>query len=224
LKEHDVDAILWEFSYGGITDPQISIADRKTMVTIMKALVAQAAPLKVGFEILWHYPHDTLMVASEAGADFVRLDFFSDLMIADHQEVKINPSEIIELKNELESLNQHKFVLLTDLQVKYAEMKDPTITMDQSALRALSLGSQGVIVSGKESGKGPSQERVCLAKKGAKESDVVIGSGFSLENAQELLSCADAVIVGTSISLKTGGPLVPEKVAALMSRVKSLRP
>ena len=52
---------------------------------------------------------------------------------------------------------------------------------------------------------------------------VIIGSGLNFENAHALLRYADAAIVGTSISTKTGGTLIPEKVKQLMKVVKGLR-
>jgi predicted TIM-barrel enzyme len=141
-------------------------------------------------------------------------------MIADGKEVPINPKEVVEFRKKIEA---EGIALFTDIQVKYAKMIDTKKTMTDSAKEALSKGSNGVIVSGLKSGNPPSADRVHSAKKGAPKHDVIIGSGFSYENANDLLKHADGVIVGTSISVKTGGPLVPEKVKKLMDVVNNYR-
>lgn len=220
LKEEKVDAILWEFKAGEILKPKITQKQKEVMATIMKALVKDAAPLIVGFEILWHYPEETLWVAKESGAHYVRQDFFSDDMIAKGTRVPLNPKALLDYRKKIKAEN---VILLTDIQVKYAEMVDKKITMTSSAKRALKEGSEGLIVSGKASGSSPAKERVRLAKLGAKKADVVIGSGFDYKNAKDLLEYSDAVIVGTSISVKTGGPLVPGKVKQLMKVVNEVR-
>ena len=219
-REGGVDAVLWEFRAGDILTPKVSPAQLGWMVDVIKAVIANRGDLQVGVELLWHYPEETLKLAALSGASFVRIDFFSDQMIAEKKEVAIDPEGLIKYKK---SVGADNVFLFTDIQVKYATMVDPKITIDQSATRALSKGSDGVIVSGAKSGQSPDTEKVRLAKVGAGKHDVIIGSGFSHTNAEALLAHADGVIVGTAISEKTGGPLLPEKVAALMKIVKQHR-
>lgn len=216
-----VDSILYEFRGGEILTPPISEKKFQAMVDITKKIIKAAGPVIIGVEILWHYPKETLRLAKESGARYVRMDFFSDEMIAEGGIlVPIDPSEIIAYQK---SIGAQDVLLLTDIQVKYAEMVDPTITMTQSATRAESLGTDAVVVSGKASGSAPGSERVRMARQGVYKAKVVIGSGLNFENAPDLLQYADGAIVGTSISTKTGGVLVPEKVRQLMKVVRSLR-
>jgi predicted TIM-barrel enzyme len=50
---------------------------------------------------------------------------------------------------------------------------------------------------------------------------VIVGSGFTAENAPALLAAADAAIVGTALT--SGGRIDPEKAAALVAAVAPLR-
>lgn len=219
-QEKEMDGILFEFRGGKILKPTLSQAKMQAMINLSKELVKNAKNIVVGVEILWHYPEQTLQLAKESGAKFVRIDFFSDEVIADNEPVPIDPKKVTEYRKTIEASS---IVLLTDIQVKYSQMKDPKITLDQSAQKALALGSDGVIVTSTKSGSAPDEERPRKAKLGAGTAPVVIGSGFSAENAENLLKYADAAIVGTSISVKTGGPLVPQKVDRLMKVVAQVR-
>ncbi len=215
-----MDGILFEFRGGKILKPEISEDKYRAMKTVAQALVASSKSLVVGVEILWHYPEQTLRLAKDSGARFVRVDFFSDEVMADKQKVPIDPQKILNYKKKIAA---EDIVLLTDIQVKYSKMIDPNISLETSAKRAIASGSEGVIVTSTKSGRAPNPDRPRLAKKGAGQSPVVIGSGFSHANAAALLTHADAAIVGTSISVKTGGPLVAKKVNELMSKVFEFR-
>lgn len=215
-----MDGILFEFRGGEILTPPITEAQYTNMVRISKALVGHSKKIVVGVEILWHYPEETLKLAKDSGAQFVRIDFFTDEVIADKKKVPLDPKKLIAYKNKI---GADSVVLLTDIQVKYSTMVDPKITLEQSAARARAEGSQGLIVTNTKSGEPPGPERPRSAKAGAGDLPVLIGSGFSFANAAALLAFADGAIVGTSISEKTGGPLVAAKVSQLMTEVKRWR-
>lgn len=219
-ESQNMDGILFEFRGGKILKPKLDPKRYQKMLGISKELVKKSKNIVVGVEILWHYPEDTIRLAKESGAKFVRIDFFSDEVIADKEKVPLDPQKII---NYRKKIGGERVALLTDIQVKYSKMVDQKIPLSFSAKRALSLGSDGVIVTSTKSGSAPGPERPMSAKKGAGNSPVVIGSGFSFNNAKALLKYADAAIVGTSISVKTGGPLLPEKVSQLMAVVKDVR-
>ena len=219
-EAQNMDGILFEFRGGKILEPEISKEKFSNMVEISKQLVQEAKDIVVGVEILWHYPEETLRLAKSSGARFVRLDFFVDEVVADNEKVPIAPDKVLAYRK---IIGAEDIALLTDIQVKYSKMLDPHITLAESAKRAKAKGSDGVIVTSTKSGKAPGPERPKLAKKGSGSLPVVIGSGFSYKNAKELLEHADAAIVGTSISEKTGGPLIPKKVGRLMKIVNEVR-
>jgi uncharacterized protein len=218
--EGKMDGLLVEFRGGGILSRHIPDWELKMMCDLTSKVIRSYPQLVVGVEILWHFPGATLQLAKMSQAKFVRIDFFSDEVIADELTVPIDPEGLIQYRKKIDAEN---IVLLTDIQVKYSKMIDPKISITTSASRAQSLGSNGVIVSGAKSGSSPDTKRLKTARKGVRSIPVVIGSGFSLENAPDILPVVDVVIVGTSISEKTGGPLLPNKVSALMTYVNEFR-
>lgn len=219
---HQMDGVLFEFRGGEIMTPPLSKNQYQAMLQVAQDIVKnKPKSMGVGFEILWHYPDETLRLAHESGADFVRLDFFSDEMLAKKKRVPIDPASVLRQRH---TLKANDLAILTDIQVKYAQSRDPQKTIEQSAREAIAHGSDGVIVTATRSGEAPSVERVLQAKRGAAASaPVIIGSGFSPQNAPILLPHLDMIIVGTSISKKTGGPLVESKVAELMRVVSKHR-
>lgn len=218
-QDGGMDGILLEFRGGDILDRHLSKEHLDKMAELTRQVIASTS-LVVGVEILWHFPGSTLLLAKNSGAPFVRLDFFSDQVIANKMEVPIDPKALLDYRKNIKAEN---VALLTDIQVKYSKMLNPKITIGQSALTAQTAGSDGVIVSGSKSGSSPAADKLKEAKSGALKIPVIIGSGFSAENASQLLPHLDAIIVGTSISEKTGGPLLRDKVTPLMELVKKAR-
>lgn len=218
-QDGGMDGILLEFRGGDILDRSLSAEHLEKMVQLTRQVIASTS-LVVGVEILWHFPGSTLLLAKKSGAQFVRLDFFSDHVIANKMEVPIDPKGLLDYRKKI---NAENVALLTDIQVKYSTMLNPKITIGQSALTAQGAGSDGVIVSGSKSGTSPASDKLKSTKSNALKIPVIIGSGFSAENASELLPHLDAIIVGTSISEKTGGPLLRDKVGPLMELVKKAR-
>lgn len=214
-EESGLDGILLEFRGGKILHPKISKEKFDFMLSVTKSVINKSK-ITVGIEILWHYPQETLKLAKESGAKFVRIDFFSDHVIADEKPVPINPEEIMSFKN---SINANDVFLLTDIQVKYSKMINPNISVGDSASTAEAKGSQGVIVTSHKSGIPPETNKIIAAKVALKKgTPVIIGSGFSVQSDFELYKNADAIIVGTSISEKTGGPLIRAKAKALAEK------
>ncbi len=220
-EDGGMQGILIEFRGGEVLKPAITKEKYEAMLSILKQVTAKATKVVVGVEILWHYPEETLKIAKDGGAKFVRIDFFSDKVIADKAEVPINPEALLKYKKKIKA---DSVFLLTDIQVKYSEMIDKNITIAQSAENAIKKGSQGLIVSADKSGTAPSKERMALARSGITgKTPLLIGSGFSVAVAKDIIPLVDAVIVGTSISVKTGGPLLPEKVKELVETVNKLK-
>lgn len=168
-----------------------------SFAAVMKALRANT-DLPLGLEILYDMP-GTVVLAAAVNADFVRLDVFVD-------NVKHNRGPIITaqgqqlhiLRNELKA----NLLLLTDIQVKHTTMLDPSKTIKQSVQQAIEAGSDGIIITGTWTGKEPDLADITEAKSVVSALPILIGSGFSAQNAAKLLPHIDGAIVASS--LKTG--------------------
>jgi membrane complex biogenesis BtpA family protein len=217
LEEEGVEAILFENVDGDFAATPEMIS---AMTRIVSEAVKQAPKMIIGVEVLWHDPKASLAIATASGAKFVRTDFFADKMKAGDRIVDVNTKELIDYQKKI---GAEDVLLLTDIQVKYAKMIDTKKTIRQSALDAKNKGSIGAIVDGPKSGVPPSIEKVKEAKMADPTFPVILGSGTNPDNIKELLSVADAAIVGTAISTKTGGVVIREKVQNYMKSVRELR-
>jgi membrane complex biogenesis BtpA family protein len=217
LEAEGVDGAILENNQGDFAaTPEITAA----MTRIVSEVVKASKTVVVGCEVLWHDPKASFAIAKATGAKFIRTDFFVDKVIADGTVVDPNAKEMIDYRK---SIDADDVVILTDIQVKYTVMVDPKKTITQSAQEAEAANSDGVVVTGAKSGMPPSLAKVTEAKNAVKNVEIVLGSGTSSTNIEELLAVADATIVGTSISTGTGGTLVQSKVHDYMEVVKKIR-
>ena len=190
------------------------------MSVILKRLVKEAKDIVVGVEFLIHDPIASLAIAKASGAKFIRTDYFVDKM----SRAKFGGMIPIDAKKYMDyrkSIGAEDVVVFTDLQVKYAKLEEVGKTFDQSAKQAKDANSDGLIVTGKKSGFPPNVGNLTETRKGKTDLPIIVGSGFSPTNAEELLKFADAAIVGTS--MMTDGVLQKDKIQKLMAVVKKVR-
>lgn len=182
-------------------------------IVMHKILAISSIP--VGMEIIYDMKK-TIMIASEVGAPFVRLDVYVDTVKTKYGIVQKCADEIQQL---LHDLDNNKLQLITDIQVKHAEMVEKK-SLTKSATEAIYYKSDGLIVTGSWTGIAPNKQDLIQVKKIAANSPVFIGSGFTPENAHILWSLIDGAIVGTSI--KTHEYIDFEKAKQLIKLIKLL--
>jgi predicted TIM-barrel enzyme len=129
--------------------------------------------------------------------------------------MRIDPRAVMAFR---ERIGAGDVLLLADIQVKYAHMLVER-GLDESARLAREHGADAVIVSGAATGDPPDPAAVALAKRGAGDMPVLVGSGLDAANAPALLGVADGAIVGTS--LKQGDYIAAERVAAIVRVARS---
>jgi len=186
-------------------------------MSIVAHELSKIAKIPLGIEVLLNDPKSSLMIAKTVGLQFIRTDYFVDRMTRKgYGEFKIDPKGLINIRKQI---NGESIKIFTDVQVKYATMKDKKKTISQSVSEALIYGSDGVIISGTETGEQPLIDHIKEAKQITKgKIPVIVGSGFSVENAEDLLSYADWAMVGTSI--KTNNYIDIQKIEKLMQCVQ----
>ena len=193
----------------GVTE-EVSEAFRLTMVELLSQ-----AKIPVGMEIIYD-AEKTIKVAHEVGAPFIRLDVFVDTVETKWGIISANAEELVKLKH---SLKANDLLIFSDIQVKHAKMLQVK-PLEKSAKDAIKYGSDALIVTGDWTGQPPTEKDCMDTKRVSKNTPVLIGSGFSAENAIKLLSLVDGAIVGTSI--KTDGNVDLKKAKKLVSVVSSI--
>ena len=181
-------------------------------MTLVCQELRRASSISLGVEVLLNDPKASLSIAKVCNLDFIRTDYFVDRMTREgYGEFAIDPEGVIEYREQIGASN---IKILADLQVKYAQMVDPR-PLGLSAQEALSRGADGVVVTGSKTGTQPLLEDLSeVAKVIDGEIPVLVGSGFTRDNAQTLLEFADGGIVGSSI--KSGRYIDPEKAEHLV--------
>lgn len=176
------------------------------------------AHIPLGVEVLLNDPKASLTIAKTCGLDFVRTDYFVDKMMRDgYGEFEIDLKGLMAYRERIKA--QH-IKIFADVQVKYAKMLEVK-SISTSTKQAIKSGADGVVITGEMTGSKPLLSDLSDAKSvGKGKVPILVGSGFSVENAGELFTFADGAIVGTSI--KTGKYIDEKKVISLMNVVQSL--
>jgi membrane complex biogenesis BtpA family protein len=175
-------------------------------------------PVKfLGVEFLLNDPKASLKIAKDSKMDFIRTDYFVDLMSREEYggEMKIDPVGVMQYREDIVASDIKVF---TDIQVKYAKMLiDRSIT--ESANLAVTYKSDGLIISSHTTGVEPNLNDLKNAK--VSNVPVIVGSGLSIENIEAIFPYMDGAIVGSS--MMDDGIVNEKKAVAFMDKVRRLR-
>lgn len=219
LKKCGVDAALLENEHDHPYTVKASKEVISSMSVIAHTIQRQADGMPIGSEFLINDPEASLAIAKAAGNSFIRTDYFVDRMSREEYggEMEINPQALLEYRKKIQG---EDIQLLTDIQVKYATMLEEK-TLAQSAKEAHEFQSAAAVVSGTITGVPPTVEEIELARSGAPELPIIIGSGLATDNLNILYPHLDGAIVGTA--LMTDTRMDYEKIALFMDQVRRLR-
>lgn len=187
------------------------------MTRVTRALVQRSRHAVVGVEILLNDPEASLAVAIASGARFIRTDYFVDPMERPEHggRMRIDPKAVLDYRRRL---GAEAVAIFADIQVKYARMLVER-SLSESARLAAEAGADAIVVTGGVTGEPPERIDVGLARSGAGDIPVLIGSGLDASNAAGLLRVAHGAIVGTA--LKRGEHVDGEKVRALLRAARA---
>lgn len=218
LESGGVDAVLVENDFD---QPHTLIAGAEVIASMTRVTreVVRQARVPVGVEVLLNDWRASLSVAAAAGARFIRLDFFVDRVRSKLGVIEPEPTAILDYRTQIKA---DDILIFADLQVKYSTPVDGPKPIGQSAREAAAAGADAVIVTGSETGIGPSVADLRAARSGGVP--VLIGSGLSPSNVAELAPEADGFIVGTSLrSGRTAADrVVADQVKGLVDRLRAI--
>jgi membrane complex biogenesis BtpA family protein len=200
LEAEQVDGALIENEYDR---PHRIVAHPETltaMTRVTRTIVERCGDIVVGCEILLNDPKASLAVAHMCGARFIRTDYFVDRMSRPgYGEFAIDPEGLLRYRA---GINAEDVLILADIQVKYASMVEAR-PLSESARLACVHRADAVVVTGDATGDAPTVEDLRQAAEGVRAAGmdvpVLVGSGLTAANAEELLRECDGAIVGTSL-------------------------
>jgi uncharacterized protein len=195
LADGGADAILVE-NFGDVpfSPGRVDAACVAAMAAVATE-IRRAVPLPLGINALRSDALSALAVATAVGARFIRVNVHTGAVVTDQGILTSGAHDTLRYRRLLGA----QIALLADVQTKHAAPL-ASVPIEHEARDCVDRGlADGLIVSGEATGLPPKTsdlERVRLA---VPEAPLLVGSGASPENAADLLSLADGLIVGTSV-------------------------
>jgi len=213
LAEGGADALLVE-NHGDMPFAPVRV-DAATVAAMAVAVqaVRAAVPLPVGVNVLKSDALSALAVASATGAVFIRVNVHVGAVVADQGLLQSTSYESLRYRR----LLGLDIKILADVQAKHAVPLAP-VPIEVETRDAVARGlADGLVVTGMATGEPTAMADVKKVRDAAPGIPLLVGSGATADNAAELLSIADGLIVGTSV--KRGGVLANPVDAARVRRL-----
>jgi membrane complex biogenesis BtpA family protein len=218
LQRAGVDAIM----FGNEGDrPYVTHATPETLAA-MAAIVTEArrsVRVPFGVNYLWD-PTASIALAHATGARFVR-EVFTGVYDSDMGVWAPDAARALRLRSEI-GANCLAFFNIN------AEFASPMGTRSHAAKAQSAVFASladAICVSGPMTGQSVETSVVREVKEAVPNTPVIANTGVRLENVGDILSVADAAIVGTALKVDgdTWKPVDPERAARFMQRVRELR-
>src|SRR5256885_1724531 len=168
------------------------------------------APL--GVNMLKNDARSALAVATAIGARFIRVNVLAGAVVADQGIVQTDAHDLLRDRR----LLGVDVAIFADVQGKHAVPLAPVELEQQARDLAGRALADGLVVSGRATGDATPIEDVKRVRSAVPDVPILVGSGVTPETAPELLSLADALIVGTSLKRDgdVSAPVDPARVRA----------
>jgi uncharacterized protein len=213
LAEGGADALLVE-NHGDMPFAPVRV-DAATVAAMAVAVhaVRAAAPLPIGVNVLKSDALSALAVASATGAAFIRVNVHVGAVVADQGLLQSTSYESLRYRR----LLGLDIKILADVQAKHAVPLAP-VPIELETRDAVARGlADGLVVTGIATGEPTAMADLKKVRGAAPGMPLLVGSGATADNAAELLSVADGLIVGTSV--KRDGVLANPVDAARVRRL-----
>jgi membrane complex biogenesis BtpA family protein len=196
LIEGGMDALLIE-NHGDapFTPGRVEAATVAALAVVAREVRAALPGTTLGINVLKNDARSALAVACAVGARFIRVNVHAGAVVADQGLVQ---SEAYGTLRDRRLLGADVRIF-ADVGGKHATPLAP-VDLEQHARDLRHRGLvDGLVVSGPATGAATSLTDVKRVRGAVPDVPILVGSGVTPETASELLSVADALIVGTSL-------------------------
>src|SRR5882672_3208912 len=196
LIDNGMDALIIE-NYGDapFTAGRVAAATVAAMAVIAHEIRRALPDAPLGVNVLKSDARSALAVATAIGARFIRVNVLAGAVVADQGIVQ---GEAYDLLRDRRLLGVD-VAIFADVQGKHAVPLAPVELEQQARDLATRALADGHVVSGRATGDATPIEDVKRVRSAVPDVPILVGSGVTPETAPELLSLADALIVGTSL-------------------------
>jgi membrane complex biogenesis BtpA family protein len=221
LAEGGADAILVE-NHGDVpfTARRVDAATVAGMAVVIGELRREIA-LPIGVNVLKNDVRSALAVAAATGARFVRVNVHVGAVAADQGIIESEAHDTLRYRR----LLGVDVAILADVQAKHGMPLAP-VPLELEARDCFARGlADALVVSGAATGEPTPMADLKRVRVAVPEAPLLVGSGATPETVAELLSVADAVIVGTSIKRdgRLANPVDVERVRRLVAAARGAR-
>jgi membrane complex biogenesis BtpA family protein len=221
LAEGGADAVMVE-NHGDVpfTAARVDAATVAGMAVAV-AEIRRHVSLPVGVNVLKNDVRSALAVAAASGARFVRVNVHVGAVAADQGIIQSDAHDTLRYRR----LLGVDVAILADVQAKHGMPLAP-VPIEQEARDCFSRGlADALVVSGVATGEPTPMTDLKRVRGAVPEAPLLVGSGATPETIAELLSVADAVIVGTSIKRdgRLANPVDIERVRRLVAAARGAR-
>lgn len=221
LAEGGADALVVE-NHGDVpfTAGRVDAASVAGMAVAIAEIRRQVSP-PVGVNMLKNDVRSALAVAAATGACFVRVNVHVGAVAADQGVIQSEAHDTLRYRR----LLGLDIRILADVQAKHGMPLAP-VPIEQEARDCWERGlADALVVSGVATGEPTPMSDLKRVRGAVPGAPLLVGSGATPETVAELLSVADAVIVGTSLKRdgRLANPVDVERVRRLVAAARGAR-
>ena len=218
LIEHGMDAVLVE-NYGDapFSPGRVEPATVASLAVVARAIRQALPQTPLGINVLKNDARAALAVACAVGARFIRVNVHAGAVLADQGLVHSDAYNTLRDRR----LLGVDIAVFADVGGKHAVPLVP-VDLEQHARDLTHRGlADGLVVSGQATGAATPIEDLKRVRSAVPDVPLLVGSGVTPETAAELLSVADALIVGTALKRDgdVNAPVDPDRVRRLVAAV-----
>lgn len=219
LVEGGIDALLVENHGDAPFIPgRVEAATVAAMAVIARAIREALPAVPLGVNVLKNDARSALAVACAVEARFIRVNVHAGAVVADQGLLQTEAHATLRDRRLLGA----DVRIFADVQGKHAVPLAP-VELEQEARDLVHRGlADGLVVSGRATGEATALADVKRVRSAVPQAPLLVGSGVTPETAPELLSVADALIVGTFVKRdgNVRNPVDPARVRRLVDAVR----
>lgn len=218
LVDNGMDALIIE-NYGDVpfTAGRVEPSTVAAMAVIAHEIRRALPATPIGVNVLKCDARAALAIAYAVGARFIRVNVHAGAVVADQGVVQTEAYATLRDRRLLGA----DIAIFADVLGKHAVPLAP-VELEQQARDLTDRGlADGLVVSGRATGDSTPLADLKRVRSAVPDVPLLVGSGVTPETAAELLSVADALIVGTSLKrdANVANPVDPARVRRLVEAV-----
>ncbi len=176
---------------------------------------------QLGINVLRNDVEAAIAIAASVGANFVRANIHSGTMLTDQGLIQGKAHLTARYRDQIHP----KLRILADIQVKHAAPLALRPLEEEAEELHLRAKADALIITGSGTGKRADFSNLKRIRQHLPECPLIVGSGVTPEQLREIVSLADAAIVGTWLKFdgQTTAPIDPQRALSLMKTLRELQ-